>query len=277
MHVNFQRQSIKMAIKLTKNRKKRISKNIKHESKNHVKAVNKLDYSATVIQKYYRGAMLRKKRLPLFLYVIQQYLTKLICKISNEMDDGRINSCKDENTIIAHIKKSFPHRIRVPDKRFWFDVLIFDRLYGWLPVNIKSTTMQTADNTGNLAMCVYGYTDYPMNVYGCSNTYNNGKMADVLIKKIQAQSWNLSPKRDYYFLVINKKNPTDIIINSLKGLRKLTPNINNLPFQVKWIDNRHFEYKSIKKSVESFIKTLQKPKPSWQERFLQNIRDISIA
>jgi hypothetical protein len=266
-----------MMSKLTKNQKKRISRKNKHKSKKNVTTVDKLNFSATIIQKYYRGSILRKKRLPLFLYVIQQYLTKFICEISNDMDDGRINSCKDENTIIANIQKSFPYRIRVPDKRFWFDILILDRLYGWLPVNIKSTTMQTADNTGNLAMCVYGFTDYQMDPYSCKNTYNNGKMADVLIKKIQTQSFNTLPKRDYYFLVINKKNPTDIIINSLKGLHKLTPNINNLPFQVKWIDNRDFEYKPIKQSVEYFIKTLQKPKPSWQERFLQNIRDISIG
>jgi hypothetical protein len=259
---------------MKKNLKKKKVKKHTYILKNDIDS--SYNVQATIIQKYYRGSILRKKRLPLFLYIIQQYLTKLICKISNDMDDGRINSCKDENTIITNIQKAFRNRIRVPDKRFWFDMLIFDRLYGWLPVNIKSTTLLTADNTGNLAMCVYGFTDFQMNLYGCSNTYNNGKMADVLIKKIQTQSYNISPKRDYYFLVINKKNPTEIIINSLKGLRKLTPNINNLPFQVKWNDNRTFEYKPITRSIECFIKTLQKPKPSWQERFLHNIRDISI-
>lgn len=241
------------------------------------KLVKKQTFSAIIIQKYYRGYILRQKRLPLFLYIIHQHLIKFICKISNDMDDGRINSCKDEKTIIANIKKSFPNRVRVPDKRFWFDILILDRLYRWLPVNIKSTTMKTADNTGNLAMCVYSFTDYAMNPYSCKNTYNNGKMADILIKKIQAQSFNKTPKRDYYFLVVNKKNPSDIVINSLKGLSKLTPNINNLPFQVKWNDNRDFEYKPIKESVESFITVLQKPNPSWKEKFLQNIRNISIG
>lgn len=32
-------------------------------------------------------------------------------------------------------------------------------MYGWIPVNIKTTTTLTNDNTGNLAMCVYAYTD----------------------------------------------------------------------------------------------------------------------
>ena len=36
----------------------------------------------------------------------------------------------------------------------WYDILVFDYMYGWLPINIKITTMKTNDNTGNLAMCV---------------------------------------------------------------------------------------------------------------------------
>ena len=41
----------------------------------------------------------------------------------------------------------------------WYDILAFDFLVGWIPINIKSTTTLTSDNTGNFAMCVYSYTD----------------------------------------------------------------------------------------------------------------------
>ena len=42
--------------------------------------------------------------------------------------------------------------------------------------------------------------------------------------------------RDYYILSINK-NTNEVHLSSLKTLNKLTPNGNNLPFQIKWSDN----------------------------------------
>jgi hypothetical protein len=40
--------------------------------------------------------------------------------------------------------------------------------------------------------------------------------------------------------VLNKTDASNIIVNSVKGLTILTPNINNLPFQVCWDKNRIF-------------------------------------
>ena len=42
--------------------------------------------------------------------------------------------------------------------------------------------------------------------------------------------------RPYYFLIQNKKTKK-VFINELSTLTKLTPNGNNLPFQIKWNDN----------------------------------------
>ena len=42
--------------------------------------------------------------------------------------------------------------------------------------------------------------------------------------------YNKNNKKDYYFIVMNKTDASDIIVNSVKGLSVLTPNINNLPF-----------------------------------------------
>jgi hypothetical protein len=71
---------------------------------------------------------------------------------------------------------------------------------------------------------------------------------------------------------MNKTNSCDVIINSVKGLSVLTPNVNNLPFQVCWNKNRIFTYGPINKKVKLFIECLQKPKPSWKEEFMSNIR-----
>ena len=145
--------------------------------------------------------------------------------------------------------------------------------YGWLVVNIKTTTTLTSDNIGNLATCVYAYTDKQLKLY---KTYQNGNMSKILIKKLKEKEYNYDNKKDYYFVVVNKENSKDIIVNSVKGLSELTPNINNLPFQVCWNKNRIFKYKHITKSIEILLDALQKPKPSWKESFLNDVRKITL-
>lgn len=137
---------------------------------------------------------------------------------------------------------------------------------------IKTTTTTTSDNTGNLAMCVYAYTDELLDIHR-DTSYENGKMSEILLHKLKNRNYNTNHnKKDYYFIVLNKKDTRDIIVNSVKGLTILTPNINNLPFQVNWNKNRVFKYENIRKKIKLFIDCLQKPKPSWKETFMSNIR-----
>jgi hypothetical protein len=105
-------------------------------------------------------------------------------------------------------------------------------------------------------------------------SYENGKMSELLFTKLKNKNVNKNNKKDYYFIVCNKNDASDIIINSVKGLTLLTPNINNLPFQVNWSKNKIFKYENINKRVKMFIECLQKPKPSWKEVFMTNIRNI---
>lgn len=223
------------------------------------------------IQKWFRGSIYRLKTLPLILYKIQQYLQSVIFKFSNNTSDGRINSCIDEDQIILLLSEKFNNRIIKPKIRMWYDILVYDEIYKWIPVNIKTTTTTTSDNTGNLAMCVHTYTD---EILDLNKSYENGKMSELLFLKLQEKKYNKNNKKDYYFIVLNKLNNSDIIINSVKGLTKLTANVNNLPFQVKWNKNRVFNYENINKKVKLFIECLKNSKPSWSEKFMKNIRSI---
>ena len=228
-------------------------------------------YKITKIQGIIRGFLYRIKRLPIILYTIQKYLKlcEFIC--SKKQKDGRNNSYTDEDNIIKLLVKQYENRIRIGEIRMWYDFLIHDYVYGWLPVNIKTTNMNTHDNTGNLAMCVYSYTDEKLDL---NKKYNNGNMADLLIKKIIENKLNKIPKKDYYFLVIDK-HTSNIYINSLQGIKKLTPNINNLPFQICWAKNKKYKHQPIKIIIKKLIQTLKKPKPSWKEKFMLNIRNIN--
>jgi len=186
-------------------------------------------------------------------------------------DDGRINSCHDETKVIEILINKFGNRIKKPKSRMWFDILVFDYYYGWIPVNIKTTTTLLNDNTGNLTMCVYAYTNEIINI---EKSYENGRMSNVLYDKLKNKEFNRKHKRDYYFVVLNKLNKNDIIINSVKGLIVLTPNINNLPFQVCWNKNRNFTYSKIETKIKLFVECLQKTKPSWKDSFMSNIKNL---
>lgn len=226
-----------------------------------------------VIQAWYRGWYYRSRNLPNAL----RYMKFLIEKSEQfscftKHDDGRVNSSMDETNLlnILHTLPEIKDRIKDTEKRGWSDVLIRDFRYGWLPVNIKSTMTTTADNIGNLTTCVYALTNYDMNL---ETKYNNGKMSMVLVDAIENRQLNERLKRDYYFLVINKKN-LDVIINSLRGVEEMTCNNYNLPFQVKWCKNRNFVYRPIKESVDMVMDTIKRGPELWVESFLRKIRNL---
>ena len=227
------------------------------------------------IQKCFRGCILRLKQLPLIMYKIKKYLKLQAFQFSTQNEDGRINSCIDEDEVIKLLIEKFGEKIKKPKIRMWYDILAFDYMYGWVPINIKTTTTITSDNTGNLAMCVYAYTNETLDIHR-DKSYENGKMSDILFNKLKNKKYNTNNKKDYYFIVLNKTDASDIIVNSVKGLTILTPNINNLPFQVCWDKNRTFKYEKINKKIKLFVDCLQKPKPSWKETFMSNIRKLDL-
>jgi len=226
--------------------------------------------AAVLIQKTFRGFLCRSRRLPLFLYIIQKFLTDIPYGCSTENKDGRINSCIDETNIINLLTNKFKDRIKAPKTRMWYDILIFDFLRSWIPINIKTTTTLSNDNIGNLALCVYAYTDEKLDL---ESSYDNKTMSTLLFEKLQNKEYNMGIK-DYYFLVLNKTNPKDVIVNSILGLEKLYPNINNIPFQICWSQNRNFCYDKIENKVDMFITCLQSLKSNWRDIFITNVMEM---
>jgi len=207
-----------------------------------------MDLNVTIIkiQAWFRGTSFRLKRLPLIMYKIQNYLKLQAFQFSSQNEDGRINSCLDEVEVVKLLSEKFGARIKTPIKRHWYDFLAYDYMYGWIPINIKTTTTLTSDNTGNLAMCVYAYTNEVLDIHS-NKSYDNSKMSNILVNKLKNKEYNFINKKDYYFIVLNKTDSSIIIVNSVKGLTLLTPNINNLPFQVCWNNNRTYKYENIDK------------------------------
>lgn len=210
--------------------------------------------SAIMIQKIYRGFIARNRILPLIFYRIRTILENTEYKIDKKIDDGRINSAINEGMIIDILKSNLRDRVKKSNDRMWHDITVFDNLYGWLPVNIKLTTTKTYDNIGNFALCVQAYTDVKLDI---RKKAHNGRMSRIFMDKILSGEINRNPKKDYYFIVINK-NTKSIIVNSMKGIINIAHNTNNLPFQIRWDRNREFVYRPISEVITMVMDTMKK-------------------
>jgi len=59
---------------------------------------------------------------------------------------------------------------------------------------------------------VYAYTDE--NLYlNTDKSYENGKISLVLFDKLKNKKYNKSNKKDYYFIILNKTDRNDIVVN----------------------------------------------------------------
>jgi len=63
---------------------------------------------------------------------------------------------------------------------------------------MDSTTTITSDNTGNLAMCVYAYTNEILDIYR-DKSYENGKMSELLFNKLKEKKYNTNNKKRLLF------------------------------------------------------------------------------
>ena len=176
------------------------------------------------IQAWVRGCIFRLKRLPIFLYVIQDTLQKDRFNATTDHQDGRINSVFDEVAVINMLKRMFNTNTKIriipaTKKRHWYDLQILDYRRGWLAVNVKSTTTKTADNVGNLSVCLCAYTDVEMDF---NKSYRNDEnVIEPLKTELKRELYYTNSKRDYYFLVINKSTENSVIVNSVRGLTEI--------------------------------------------------------
>ena len=169
---------------------------------------------------------------------ICNYLKKIDFSLSSNQNDGRIDSILNEDEILKLIEQKFD--IDLPLARDWADFYI-DKI----PVNIKITTTNTADNASSKKGIYYALT---------GEIYNGNNNWDSYLKLLKE---NLrDSKKDYYFLVINKNNKNDIFFNSLKNISTLQANGNNLPFQIKWCNNKKLNPKNFEKTKKLILGTL---------------------
>ena len=153
-----------------------------------------------------------------------EYLNSLTIEVSENHEDGRVNSIDDEDTVIDLLIEKYGDNVEKPPARCWWDL----KLFGY-PLNFKSSKFgSAADNFSSKAAILYALTNIPEEEVTCSSwkQFQN---------KLKENSSQQTP-RDYYIIVLNKVTGV-VYLQSLKSLNKLTSNGNNLPFQIKWKEN----------------------------------------
>jgi hypothetical protein len=153
--------------------------------------------------------------------------------------DGRLNSQENERQIsdalrlYAHSSEWFRDNelaIEVAEPRFWYDFCVRGPHSLFVPVNVKVSTFQTADNVSSKMGLFYALTGVdPSSVRLNSWEHFCQNLAEHLGRDQSA---------DYYFIAVNKTDPGDVIWTGLKLLQSLRPNGSNPPYQCKWADNR---------------------------------------
>ncbi len=183
--------------------------------------------------------------IPTQLNEIAEFLKTNPYNLSQPLQDGRLNSSVNEEEILNTIKDYFP--IQLPKAREWWD-FSFKKNDIFYPVNIKTTTTKTADNLNGKLGIYYA-------LCGLLPTFNNEIAWEKYFQKLH-KDLGKNTNRDYYFLIINKNDPKDIFINSLKGIQTLQPN--NLPFQCKWDNNRKIVQRNFTESKNFILSALAK-------------------
>jgi len=165
--------------------------------------------------------------IPSELKKAQEFLDTINFDLCTKYSDGRRNSAEDEDIIIKLLQDEFgEENIIDGEDRFWWDV----RIFGYY-VNIKTSdfTKGASDNISSFAGILYAFTQIS---------------ADEINKHPQSQKFinallgtrDVDNNRDYYLLVVDKST-TNVYVSSVKSLAKITPNGNNLPFQINWSKN----------------------------------------
>jgi len=168
---------------------------------------------------------------PKILNDIVEALKKSNLKAVNENTEGRVNSKKDEDKIIAWLEKQpkFKNRIKAGVLRSFSDMIVVDYDGSEHVVNIK-TSIGSSDNAFSKLGLLWAFTGLTIKEYedlGIANKISDKKFAELIIKHKKETT------RDYWFLSLDKKDFSHVMVRGVKQITHWGKNpTNNL--QIMW-------------------------------------------
>jgi len=166
--------------------------------------------------------------------------------------DGRVNSQENERQI-SDALRLFTHSndwfrgeglsIEVAEPRFWYDFCVRGNDL-FIPVNVKVSTFQSADNLSSKEGLFYALT-------GADPKIVNINSWESFCSHL-AENLGRNQDADYYFLAVSKIDPGEVFWTTLKSLANLRSSGSNYPYQCCWADNRVRHVRSFGESA-SFL------------------------
>jgi hypothetical protein len=168
---------------------------------------------------------------PKILNDIVEALKKSNLKAVSENTEGRVNSKKDEDKIIAWLQKQpqFAGRIKEGVLRGFGDMIVVDDQGVDHVVNIK-TSVGSSDNAFSKLAFLWALTDLTIKDYQekkIANKISDTKFAELVIKHKKETD------RDYWYLSLDKKDFSHVMVRGVKQINHWGKNpTNNL--QIVW-------------------------------------------
>jgi len=183
--------------------------------------------------------------------------------------DGRINSAHDEDAIVKQLRKKFGMDVFVTTEdvgisnRGWWDIWFVETDS---PVNVKSSNHKSADNACNFLAMLWSLTDVEIEK---RRNPNAGKDTTQYIESLQSNT-PVTVNRDYWFFSVNKKDPSEITITSVRSLKQATLNSNNLPFQINWSKNHELKERTVTEAREYYNDILKRTlEKDWRKQLYE--------
>ena len=212
---------------------------------------------------------------PQVLMDIQNYLKQSGIQISDKVEgEGRGGSLKDEGSIKRALMnhETFQHYVIDEKARKFGDMVVldYDKKTKYV-VNIK-TSIGSTDNAFSKAGIVYALTDLPSE--SIPNAMNFAKMNEL----IDNHRANI-PGRDYWFLCVDKKDSSNVMVRGAKQVRHWIVNINPsnilqidwkkektcLPVNRNWEESYDVLVGGAKKSLRGFFDSLPQ---EWRQKIM---------
>ena len=196
---------------------------------------------------------------------MEHYLDEIVNYLSSEnlnlvatSHDGRVNSIANEDQIINLLKNKYSNSVDIPNIRSWYDFgLRKDNQEIYINIKVSDLDNGAADNLSSkigMGYALTGIKDLPVDWHSFNEILAN----------------NLKYGYDYYFLIVNKNDTSDIFWTSLKRIKELRSNGSNLPFQCDWGKNREpsgrSEYEAIKYILSVYVDSWDKKTNGYPEK-----------
>lgn len=133
----------------------------------------------------------------------------------------RIGSTADETAVIKVLRQELGEDIQPAGPTDMGDVYAV----GEYVINIKTTSGESADNAFSAGGCLLSFTDIPL------DRIKKSYKPSVFLPLLANHKEELN--RDYWFLVIDKNDPTHVVIRGLREVKFVSSNPTNI-LQIHW-------------------------------------------